>query len=687
MRRTSIIVAFFVLIAAACSGSDDNVQETDTAEKQPDETAVETDGTPISADSSVEQVIASLPVPAVVDAAASGTCGRYGYLCGVSDASPEQVAVTKSAAMTVSDAMAASDDASEQIRLGLIALAEIDGVGHIEYDREAASMLAFTIDNGFRTAVFTVASEPQDDGEIPPIDETFVPPPGEVGPTGFRSVRASHQRYEPAGGPANSNRKAAVFNPFNWESAAGIAAIFQAEDEYATVDVFNDADVNPFTIGAVGGYDAVHIITHGGGSCPSWTDDRDECSSTFVGGPASSAIEEAFLSQDNPPPAAFHNLCTSGGVWRYCFESSGFAPNPNGIVFFGACGSDFGFNNTGAGASVGWTGTTQRYVAERTATKFWTLMVTEGLEFDLAKEKVQGGGYDNHSATYWASGGAVHPLTSSAFQGRNLRARDVVEMRLDGNEPQGQPLQFNGLPQDGNAETFPAKDQVIVFKLEGVRSGTQAGVKFEIRGDGTKWDADITLPDHGTIIEEKEGYATWQVTLNPDQVSIPDLSWSDLSPTRAPVELEIRAFQNQSEYTAYRGTVRLGTDVEFSGEIPIYRELENGMPPNGRIEGNDLRVMINTASGELSGSMKVVMYASDLRVGEWTINLTGTYDPETSAVEGTADGASEGGVGGISVSDSGSGRFEGSANLPAESITIQIGISGQTQTYQGQIVS
>jgi hypothetical protein len=504
--------------------------------------------------------------------------------------------------------------------------------------------------------------------------------------SGLRSrIAGPVERYEPAGG-ALKQRRAAIYNPFEWDSAGEIAALFRAEDDYGTVDVFTGSEVDPYAMAAAADYDAVHIVTHGGGSCPAWTEDRSECSSVFVGGSFTVASANALKAAAGASPAVDFSLCSSGGLNHFCFKSNAFPSNPNGIVFFGSCGSDFGFNTTGAGASVGWTGTSQRRVVERTAAKFWELMVTDGVEFDLAKEAVQGGGYDSHTATYWASLGDVDALTEAAFTGRNLRARDVIEMRFDGAEPQGQVLQFTGLPQDGQPELFPAKGQQIMFEVEGVRTGTESGVTIEIRGDGAEWKSDINLARNGSAVAEKDGYATWQVTLDPETVGIPDVAWTDLEASRAPVELEIRAYESPSEYTAYRGTVRLGTDVEFSGPLPVFEELERELAGIGEVSGNDLRVQINTATGELTGSMLVGMSGSGLLVGTWNFTLTGTFDPDTSTVQGQVDGVAEGFFM-VRAGEVGGGDFQGQADLSAKSIQIQLGISGQTQIYNGTVVS
>lgn len=699
MRRTGVVVLVAV-VSAGCSGGGDGAVDTATVidtsgadEVDAPEPAGSVAGNGTSDASSIEEALAGAPVPDLVDDSADRPCERWGYACDALDVSDDVLTRTLAAMDTVAAAMDASDDAREQLRLGLVALGRVDGVGHVEVDLDHATMLSFTVDAGPKAAVLTVAGQLQEGDDVAPADESFVPPPGapQAEPqgfagTGFRgAIATAPQRYEPAGGPLKK-RSAAIYNPFEWASAGAVAEFFDAEDDYTQVDVFTGPDVTPWAVAAAAGYDAVHIITHGGGTCPAWTNDRRECSSAFVGGSFTIESANALKAAAETSPAVDFFLCEVNGANHFCFNSNAFPSNPNGIVFFGSCGSDFGFNATGAGASVGWTGTSQQRVVERTAAKFWELMVADGVEFELAKEIVKGGGSDSHTSTFWASLGTVNMFTEAVFRGRNLRARDVIEMRLDGAEPTGEVLQFTGLPQDGRPELFPAKGQQITFDVEGVRTGSESGVTIEIRGDGTLWKSNVRLADDGSMVEEHDGYATWRVTLEPEKVEIPDVSWTDLAPSRAPVQLEIRAFERSSEYTAYRGTVRLGTDVEFSGPLPIFEQLQAGLPSNGELRGNDLRVQINTGTGELTGSMLVELYGSGRLVGTWKFDLTGSYDPDSGAVEGRVDGVAEGGIFDIRAGESGSGDFRGQADLPAKSIQIQLGIGGQTQVYNGVVV-
>ena len=551
-------------------------------------------------------------------------------------------------------------------------------------------MFSFTVDGGPVVSVFTEAGLLREDGEVAPVDETF-----ELGPevVGFRAAAGVQRQVvsrslRATGGPTNRARTALIINPYNWPSASAIAGIFRGEDEYAIVDELKGAEVNPFQLDAAQLYDAVHILTHGGGSCPSWTDDRDECSSTFIGGPIDTdLLAQVSEGEDSTIfPETGYTMCTGkGDELRWCTHSDTFPTNPNGIVFFGSCGSDFGFNNGNAGASVGWTGTSQRAVVERTAEAFWRLMVEEGVEFQLAAELVQGGGFDSHTATFWASRGAVNAFTSAAFAGRNLRARDAVEPKIAGELPRGQVVNFNGTPEDGEVETFPADDQEVTITLDGVRSGTEAGVQFEVRGNGVVWETDIDLVRDGTVLSSGNGYASWLVTLIPDAVKMPDVMWADLKPTAEPIDLEVRAFENASEYTAELGSIRLGTDVVASGTLPIFDDIAAQVASRGgSLDGNDLRVEFNTGGGDVAGELNVAITLAGTVAGRSDLTLEGAYDPETGDMEGTFVGQAVGTMGGGGF---GEGTFTGRADLDAQRVDLIIEGDGPTQAYVGAFVS
>ena len=698
MRTAVVAVTVLLGVAAGCTSTDG--EDAAPAPTQSEQVADVDDGEQFSDDMSLDDIVVRLEEPAVVDGVAEQSCVRYGYTCSMLDATDEQLEAGESALDRVAAAIDGEPDAREQLRLALIESSKVPGLTVVGLDVDSATMLSFSVDGGPRYSVLTRAGLLQDgeaaSGETAGSDADARPsssaePEGLARPRGLTAVLP--ERYEPAGGPANEQRRALIVNPFDWSSAFDIANIFQREEQYSTVDVVSGAAVTPFALDSVGSYDAVHIITHGGGQCPPWTNDRAECSSTFVGGELDGEYFQQERADADASVALDFWFCGVGDATHYCFESNAFPSNPNGITYFGSCGSDFGFNTSGAGASVGWTGTTQRFVAERSAAEFWTYMVTDGVEFRLAEQLIKSSATDSHTSTFWASGGDVNQFTESVFAGRNLRARDVIEVNIDGSEPEGQIVQLSGTPEDGADEKFPAKGQPIVFVIEGVKSGTEGAVQFEVKGDDKVWESDIDLVRDGTMKESADGYATWQVTLAEGSVKVPDIEYADLSFDAPPLKLEVRAFEQASEYTAALGEIRFGTDLAALGSVQVYRQLLDAF---GSDADADLRVAFNSAGGPLMGNMKVQASARGVVFGEWTLDLDGEYDAESGTLTGvgTATGlagvnvpGASGlpGVPGASSSDAGGGPFTGTVDLDAQRVLIEFG-GAPDQNWVGEFV-
>lgn len=505
-------------------------------------------------------------------------------------------------------------------------------------------------------------------------------------PAGLQAAGAG---YRPAGGPRR-NRSALVLDPFagseGWD-VSPIFDIFRASEDHTRVVHLTDADVNPDAIASMGAFDAVHVMSHGGGSCPTWTDDRSECSSTFVGGSvdkAAFASERAAGDVNN----AVHGVglviaASDPETLRWSFDEQavrGLSGLDDTITFFAVCGSDFGFNNAGIGSSVAWSGTSLVDVVSPVAERFWTLMVGDGLSFDHARDLVKDAGLDQHNGL-----GSLRPdvnfFTEAVFAGRDLRARDVTEIRLDGNVPAGQGLQFAGTPEDGNPETFPTKDQQLTIEVEGVAIGSESGVTIDLYADGDQLEADIELARDGKVVAEGEDWATWRVVVDQDAVQLPDRRYADLESGAKMVELEVRVSgSSASEYTAHGGPVRLATDLVFAGPVPIFEELADGLPPNGQLEGNELRLTLNSGGGPVTGELHTTMSASGVPLGEWNMTLDGTHDPATGVLAGDVTGDSEGGIGPIRSSDSGTGTFDGTVDLAAGTATVTLGIGGLSQT-------
>ncbi len=177
--------------------------------------------------------------------------------------------------------------------------------------------------------------------------------------------------------------------------------------------------------------------------------------------------------------------------------------------------------------------------------------------------------------------------------------------------------------------------------------------------------------------------------MNPSLIEIPDTTAADFAPGAAAKPLEVRAFIDSSEYTADSGDVRLGTLLASNGPLPIFTELAAGMPPNGTVSGNDLRIEFDTAGGPATGFFRVDMTASGLDLGFWQYELTGTYDPATGRISGDLTGEARVTVSILDISegDSGAGTWEGTVDLGSKTLTATIGIADKPQTYIGTITT
>ena len=601
-RRALATLAAAGVIFAACSSAGDaetrdgsaptgSAGGGDTSVVQPADTGP---GDVVSAQTA-EALAESFPVPSVVDEAAEVGCQRYGYACSVGDATDAQISASIDALESLSASLESIDDADEQLLAVLAALADMEGVGNVAFDRDNATMVRFSIDGGPPVSVITQAGLLVSNGDLAPIDESYTIEP-EAAPTGLLRPPAP-ARYEPAGGPLNK-RSALIIDVLGLGSTARIADLFRAQPDYATVTVWSAADALPWNIGTIGNYDAVQIFTHGGGSCPAWTDDRDECTSTILGGPLDVAEFKAEVAErGNNDFGVDGEPCVAGGELSYCYTSEGFPSNPNGIMFVGACGSDFGFNNLGTGASVGWSGTADAGIAERTAEAFWQLMVTDGVEFRLAEKVIKASGTDDHLSSFNLN---ASRYTSAVFAGRNLRARDVVGAKIDGADLAGQFLRIDGKVNDGKVDTLPT-DERLTISLEGVRSGSEGGVTFKVLGDDTEWKADIDLVRDGQITQQANGYADWVVEVPANAIEIPDVTLPMIDPSAPLVQLEVRAFENENEYTAVRGPIRLSAEIETSG--PLLTELVDIAQAEGfTTEGDDLRLKFRSGGGPVEGT-------------------------------------------------------------------------------------
>lgn len=698
-----VALALAVGIAGCTSSDGESTVPADSVVEGDGETADTTEVAATSGDSEGPAAgdsapAAELPVPEVVDADALTECERLGVACGVFDATDDQIELAVDSLETVAAAMQGAADAEEASRLGVAAAAGLDGIGPVYSDPDAFSAVSFSVGGGPIVSVLTDAAFLVEDIDPGPVDNPITPPTP-VEPTGLRRLVRQPltsagapllERYEPTGG-ALQTRTALIVNMFDAADANALASIFQAEPEYGTVTVLGPDDVDAAAIATMSDFDAVSILAHGIGSCPAWADDRSECRSGVLfseveGGAEGLMAERAAMKGEAQATLPAPSLCNASGALHYCAWSTDQPFNPNGITYVGSCNSDFGFGAGGGGATVSWTGTAHRGIVERTAEAFWTVMVADGVEFDHARDLIESGGYANHGYV-----GSIRTdlnmFTTAAFTGRNLRARDTVDATFEGDPLAGQAAGFNGQVGDGENERFPIDGERLELTLDGVKTGSESGVTFEIRIDGEPVESDIELARDGTIIEQGEGFADWRVAVPTNAVSLPPMDLADLGISQTPRDVEVRAYQDAAEFTATLGSLRFGTELTARGPIPIFEELATGaLAVGGELVGNELVVTFNSNGGDVTGDFRADLSGQGISLGFWEFSMTGTYDPTSGSIDGDGVGVGQSTLPGFtSIGDVGTGPVEGTVNLEAGTVELTLLGGDPVQTYVGVI--
>ncbi|MGB0112497.1 MAG: hypothetical protein WBP59_04710, partial [Ilumatobacteraceae bacterium] len=669
----------------------------------------------------------------VVDAAAVDRCDVMGYACDWADA-PDGAMVDS---FELLEELAAEMDPStplESIELVAQRLLDDGRAAEVLPDLEGYTGIAFRLPG----SPLVFLDTPLAGMDVDTIEERVVaptqltaPPPTSIEPQGFRGRLP--ERYHPVGGPL-SPRSAVIIEPYaavdgrctdiSWEGlgqlldlgspigvndcrqdgdgvteGAAIAAIFRSEPEhYTSVVHLRDDQATPVAIArAVASANSLHIATHGSSNCRNTVPtgdlatglrpgdyDPSVCYSMIALGPLSAQDRAALRAGTLTAPAG---ATFSNERWWATGDFIAKAVPNDAIVFGSNCTSADGrLGASGLAGFVGWHGYAAIPSAVDAAIRFWTMMVVDGTEFDVAYATLQDEGLHRSRHTNARQAFAVDPTASLVAGGTNPRARDVVTARVDGADLGGQTLRVAGFPGDAVPEAFPADDQAITFELEGVQRGSESAVKIELLLDGVELVSDIVLARDGVVVDSGADWDSWMVTVNPGAVKIPATTPADYAPG-ATKNLEVRAYERENRYTADAGDVTLGVKLAAVGPLPIFEELAAGLPP-GAIVGNELRVEFDTDGGPVVGSMRVSMVHETVgELGFWTVDLTGTYDPTTGAVAGDGAGTAQSTVGFVSASEQGTGPWQGTVDLAAATMTATLGMGGQTQPFNGQIVA
>ena len=730
MCRWSALLAASALMVAACSGGSD-----DDATSVVDETAStddeEGDRTGTPADFEALQ----LAEPDVVDDTADTRCDRLGYPCSWSDVPEADFERSHQLSIDLQDITLTADDPAAGLDAALERLRDVDDLAEMIVDREGLTGLMFRLDGMPEMYALTALAGPvgqPEELDLAALGVDIAATDGDVDtpvtsePQGIRSLPRA---YQPTGGPIVP-KTALVIDPYASApiecprgSPAGatcritgdgrvegsvVNAILDAPEQITST--YAPALDDPSQVGgwdpilgpALSDFDLVHIASHGSSGCgglkegwvASWSslgESRqlpDRCYSMSTIGTYNKARYASLPPDQRRIPAG---LSLAGDKWVARDDYFVGKFKPTAIVYLSSCTSADGslFASGRYGSFVGWHSYARFTTAAESAITFWNLMATEGLEFDQAIEQLDDAGLTSTMVVDATNGGAAAAELASG--GKNLRARDVITLTLDGQDPEGQVLRVEGMPGDGQPEVFPARQQQVTFEVEGVRDGTAANVQIEFRYDGKKLDVrnPITLDTNGTIVDEGDDWATWQVTVIPSTIEIPDTTTADYAAGAVPTPLEVRAFVDGSEYTADLGNVRLGTQLASNGPLPIFTELAAVLGSSATVTGNDLRIEFDSAGGPATGFFRVDMVASGLDVGFWQYELTGTYDPASGRISGDFSGEARVRVDviGISEGDSGSGTWEGTVDLDSRTLAAVVSIADRPQNYVGAITA
>ena len=723
-----MLIAVVPLVLAACSGGSDSGAATPTATGGSSPAA----GTTEEVRSPVDLEALQQAEPEIVDPDAETRCDRIGYPCSWSDVPEADFERSHQLSLELEELTLAEADPAAGLDAALVRLADVDDLAELIVDREGLTGLMFRLDGLPEMYAMTLAAGLVGEPELldlavlgiepaPTVDGTAADTPATGEPQGIRGLP---QDYQPTGGPIVPKR-ALVVDPYantpvacpkgapagaTCRSDGGtrlegsiISAILDAPEQITSIyapaldDPSQPGEWDPILGPPLSEFDLVHIASHGSSGCGGlvggWVAALDQlgkpislpdrCFSMSAIGTYDKARYAALPAKQRVIP---DGLSLAGDKWvaRDDYYVGKF--KPTAIVYMSNCTSADGslFASGRYGSFVGWHSYARATTAASAAIKFWDLMATEGLEFEHAIEQLDDAGLTS-TFVLFNTGAAAAEM---AHGGKNLRARDVITLTLDGQDPDGQVLRVEGLPGDGQPEVFPAQQQQVSFEVEGVREGTAGDVQIEFYYDGKVLDVrtPIKLDTDGTIIDEQDDWATWRVVVNPSQIEIPDTTAADFTPTATAKPLEVRAFINPAEYTADRGNVRLGTLLASNGPLPIFTELAAGLPPNATVSGNDLRIEFDTDSGAATGFVRVDITAAGLDFGYWQLDLTGTYDPATGRISGDLTGVADARVNDAGIfGDAGGGTWDGTVSLGAKTLTAALSINGQGQAYTGTI--
>jgi hypothetical protein len=696
-RGAALLMSLLLLITAC--GSDEPAATTGAAPDAGSTTAPEGES---------ESEPFALPV---IDATAAERCERFGYPCTWAEAGDETLQETLSLSEQVLELIESGNledgfDAAEEL------LTADERVVEAALDREGYTAVMLRLDGGLPAYVFTPLAAPLRDPSASP--SAFGPSP-QAG-----VVQAQLASFEITREPAITPRKALVLDPYAAIDAAGegndVVNIFASHPDF-TVEYVTDS-VGPAQLSGWSSYDAVHVTTHGSSWCPEEVlfripdnpliasreiveHDLDRCHSGFGAG----AISNIDNSWQNQPGMSVVTSSVGGTPHRRLFVSDEFfaaqASMSETVVFLSSCQGGGDRIRGGRipmvgmfGSFLGWDNNVSASATANTAREFWRLMAVEGLEFELAVQRLEEkdlntDAYDRSTVENFirdlvpktANTGGFDTTSMLVSAGKNLRIRDVVTTFVDGAEiSDGSWIATETRVEDGVEEYIPE----VKFRVEGVKDGDEATALIEVIIDGDKkLDREIRVSE-GTVFQPGSGWNDWEITV--EKLELPfDLTVADVDPANPRKHTwEARVVDTTGNYSARKANpVFFSGGFEAAGPIPILEQLgEQITAVGGSLEGNELVLEFRSDGGPVTGELHAVL-SSDVAgaVGWWDLTLTGTYDAQAGTMQGDAAGSSFGDAAGITASDSGTGTWEAVVDLRARTVTGVIGVGDSSQSF------
>ncbi|MCZ7535614.1 MAG: hypothetical protein M5T61_06530 [Acidimicrobiia bacterium] len=679
-----ISVVLAAVVSTACSGNDtEGDSDSDQSVEDPAELA-EFEGMTVVAD--------------VVDADAVLRCERIGYPCTWEEAREGASADSFAMLEEVRAAMIEVEEPSDQIELAARRLVDDDRVVEVMPDLHGFTGVMFRLDGAPPVFLDTELAGTVADGSERERVELSVPvvADGESGSTtggGLGNVRP--RRFHPAGGPLKPKR-ASVIDPYSTydrdctsvslkpsavldfefpikfaecrktgdgaTEGDAVAAIFESHPSYAgRVKHLRDSSVTPYgALAAFSSADSVHLVTHGSSNCRGALDealrpidyDPDACYTAIALGPLSDVDKRAMRTGKLNAPAG---SSFSNTRWWATGDFLGMAAKSDSIVYASNCTSADGqLASADVAGFVGWHSYARVSSAVDAAIEFWRLMVVEGVEFDLAYSQLQVAGLHRSKYTNAMEYRGARATATLVAGGRNPRARDVIQMRLEDAELSGgKSVKIVGTPGDGVNDAVEG----VKFFVEGVEHGTENVTKIQLYIDGKKAGKPIKVSE-GVETTPKKAWSEWLV--EPDEIALPfDVTLRDLDPdTRRGYRWEARVYVRKSRYSAHEADpIYFGADLRVEGEVAFFEDLGEAVEPTGAfLSENLVWVEFPTDGGAIAGAFDATVDAA-FGSGNWHADLTGTFDPASGSISGQAVATAFGGGAGVFAGDSASGPF------------------------------